>query len=342
MRSSANGARVAGVGCVAVSRGVGAACAPSRAWMIAAALVLAGCAAPPRVPADAEPEAPAGTASSVLAAPAPTRHETVLALGGERLQAEWHLPPATAGRPRGLVTLQHGFMRECHHLRGTAQAIARAGLATLCLNTSVAGGNPAVARVFAEALAAGQMRLPDGGELPPRIVVAGFSAGAHFAVVLGARLVDVAPARVAGAVLLDPVAGRAFEPALERLSTTGERPVLSLAAKSDGCNARHNAHPALRRMAEAAQAAGRDGFVGVVFGARSTHMDAEGEDTDWLAFMACGRLWPDATIVSALRSLAAAWAADLIDGRRSGAAWPGGAMLEGWLGSEPRQLQPLR
>lgn len=319
-----------------------------RAWrripciLLAAALALAGCASPPGTPSAGAEGGAAGEATSSL--PAPARHADILVLGGARVAAEWHLPHLShlphpsAGAPRGLVTLQHGFMRQCHHLRGTAAALARAGLATLCLNTSVAGGNPELARSLADALAAGQLRLPDGSELPGRIVVAGFSAGAHFAVVLGARLVDVAPARVAGAVLLDPVAGRAFEPALERLSAKGERPVLSLAAKSDGCNARHNAHPALRRMAEAARAAGREGFAGVVFGERSTHMDAEGEDTDWLAFMACGRAWPDETIVSTLRSLAAAWAADLVDGRRSGAAWPGGAMLEGWLGSGRVQL----
>lgn len=299
--------------------------------VLAVALTLGGCATPPGTSAEASRPGAAGAPPP--SGPEPVRHADLLVLGSERLVAEWHLPASSVGAPQGLVTLQHGFMRQCHHLRGTAAAIARAGLATLCLNTSVAGGNPELARSLADALAAGRLRLPDGTELPARIVVAGFSAGATFAVVSGARLAEVAPERLAGAVLLDPVAGRAFEPALERLSARGDRPVLSLAAKSDGCNARHNAHPALRRMAAAAREAGRDGFAGVVFGERSTHMDAEGEDTDWLAFMACGRLWPDPSLVAALRSLAAAWTADLVQGRRSGPAWPGGAMLEGWLGA---------
>jgi hypothetical protein len=330
-----------------VGKGVGRAGGMGGGWLAAAlalALALAGCAAPPATPPATPPDAPHDGATRTDAAPPattlPMRHESLLVLGAERVSAEWHLPPPAAGAPRGLVTLQHGFMRQCHHLRGTAAAIARTGLATLCLNTTVTGGNPALAGSLADALAAGQIRLPDGREPPGRIVVAGFSAGAHFAVVLGARLAEVAPARVVGAVLLDPVAGRAFEPALERLSGRGERPVLSLAAKSDGCNARHNAHPALRRMAEAARAAGREDFAGVVFGERSTHMDAEGEDTDWLAFLACGRLWPDASIVSALRNLAAAWSIDLIEGRRSGPAWPGGAMLEASL--RPGTVQLLR
>ena len=195
MRSSAWGSRAGFVAALAL--------------VLSLVLGLAGCAAPGAPQVDGPREGAGRTGASQPAEPVPARHEAFLALAGERVSVEWHLPPASAAPPRGLVTLQHGFMRQCHHLRGTAAAIARAGLATLCLNTSVAGGNPALAHRLADALAGGQVRLPDGRELPARIVVAGFSAGAHFAVVLGARLVDVAPARVAGAVLLDPVAGRA-------------------------------------------------------------------------------------------------------------------------------------
>lgn len=311
-----------------------------------ASLLFAGCASPP--PATA-PDGPAVRVDF-------QRVMHPLELGGQTVQAEWHLPAAGDSPARGLVTLQHGFMRECRHLRSLAVALAQAGLATLCVNASVAGGGADLARALADGLAAGRVGLPAVGGTPgprPRsgasgeplpayapIIVAGFSAGAHFAVVLGARLAELAPTRVAGAVLLDPVAGRGFEPPLRQLSTEGQRPVLSLAAKSDGCNARHNAHPALRRMAEAAQAAGRGSFAGVVFDERSTHMDAEGEDTDWLAFLACGRRWPDSEVVSALRRLAVAWAIDLAAGRQAGPAWPGGAMLEGLVAAGV--VQPLR
>ena len=311
-----------------------------------ASLLLLGCASPPLATA---PDGPAVRVDF-------QRVVHPLELGGQTVQAEWHLPAAADGPARGLVTLQHGFMRECRHLRSLAAALAQAGLATLCVNVSVAGGNAELARALAEGLAAGRVgpRAAGGapgpqargaalGERLPAeapIVVAGFSAGAHFAVVLGARLAELAPTRVAGAMLLDPVAGRGFEPPLQQLSAEGRRPVLSLAAKSDGCNARHNAHPALRRMAEAAQVAGRGGFAGIVFGEHSTHMDAEGEDTDWLAFLACGRRWPDAQVVSTLRRLAVAWAADLAAGRQAGPAWPGGAMLEGLVATG--MVQPLR
>jgi pimeloyl-ACP methyl ester carboxylesterase len=173
--------------------------------------------------------------------------------------------------------------------------------------------------------------------------VSGHSAGAHFAVVLGAHLAGRHPQAVAGAVLLDPVAGRGFGEAALALAEGARRPVLSIAAAEHPCNARHNAHPALRRVAEAARAAGGDGFIGVVQGEGSTHMDAEGEDTDALAWLACGRRWPDLTHVAALRELAAAWAAGLAVGsqgeRPNGQwqpaelAWPGGERFEGWLRS---------
>jgi hypothetical protein len=225
----------------------------------------------------------------------------------------------------GLVTLQHGFSRQCSHLRGTARALAAAGAATLCLEASMAGGNAALAGAFAARLAEPGF-APPGRPRPARVVVAGFSA-AHFAVVLGAQLAELEPGRVAGAVLLDPVAGRGFEDALQRLGAQGRRPVLSIAAQASGCNARHNAHPALRRLREGPQpegaegaagaedaqgAQGAEGFAGVVFGAGSTHMDAEGEDTDVLAWLACGRQWPDAQIVRRLRELARCWTGRLL------------------------------
>jgi len=266
-----------------------------------ALLLVAACAgvSPPPGPGPGSAAPPQG----------PLRVTQTLQLAGGPVQAEWHLPASESAPASGLVTLQHGFSRQCSHLRGTARALAEAGAATLCLETSMAGGNPALARDFAALLAAPDF-APPGRPRPARIVVAGFSAGAHFAVVLGAQLVELVPGQVAGAVLLDPVAARGFEPALQRLAGQGSRPVLSIAAQASGCNARHNAHPALRRLREASQ-----GFAGVVFGEGSTHMDAEGEDTDLLAYLACGRQWPQARTVAQLRELAACWARGMLDAR---------------------------
>jgi pimeloyl-ACP methyl ester carboxylesterase len=301
----------------------------TAALALAALVGLAGCAAP---------------GPGLKPGAAPQGVEATLTVDGVDLPAHWHLP---AGPPRGLVTLQHGFSRSCRHLRGTAAAISAAGLAVLCLDASMTGGNAALARALADMLAVqldtGRIALPDGRTAPPRVVVSGHSAGAHFAVVLGAHLARRHPQAVAGAVLLDPVAGRGFAEAALALAEGARRPVLSIAAAEHPCNARHNAHLPLRRVAEAARAAGGDGFIGVVQGEGSTHMDAEGEDADALAWLACGRRWPDPANVAVLRELAAAWVMRLSGGPRREATggskpsadptWPGGERFEGWLRS---------
>jgi len=300
-----------------------------RLALLLAALGLAGCAGlvgpsgGPGVPGGlgaAGPSDPLGASQAqVLAvAPTPTRTQATLTLDAVEYRAEWVLP---TGPALGLVTLQHGFSRSCRHLRGTASALAKAGLMVLCLDASMTGGNAVLARRLAQALAEGEI-APPGRAMPERVVVSGHSAGAHFAVVLGAELARRAPQRVAGAVLLDPVAGRGFEEALQALSQTGLRPVLSVAAREHPCNARHNAHPALRRLREATVAAGRDGLAGVVQGEGSTHMDAEGEDTDLIAWAACGRQWPDPAHVATLRALLVHWAGDLAAARTPAEAGP--------------------
>ena len=71
--------------------------------------------------------------------------------------------------------------------------------------------------------------------LAQQIIVGGHSAGARFAVRLGERLAALAPQRLAGALLFDPVATPGFEAQL----------------------------PALRRVRQDALDAGHEGFVGV-------------------------------------------------------------------------------
>jgi pimeloyl-ACP methyl ester carboxylesterase len=253
-----------------------------------------------------------------------------LTLGGVSHAAEWWLPE---GEALGLMTLQHGFARDCSTVRETARQIARRGLMTLCVDASMAGGNPALADALAAALAAG-MTAPDGQALPKRIVAGGHSAGAHFAVRLGQQLAALAPERLAGAVLFDPVAAAGFEANLAGLSAAGQRPVLAITANAAGCNARHNAYPALRRMRQDALAAVASGFVGLQLTQGSTHVDVEGEDTGALAVAACGQGRPQPENVQALRTLAAAWAHDLASGRRSDAFYPGGEFVEALLAAQ--------
>jgi pimeloyl-ACP methyl ester carboxylesterase len=278
-----------------------------------AALLVGGC-------ASAQPAAPSAGGEVVAA---------VLNIGGTDYSVDWFLPDAPAA---ALVTLQHGFARDCSRLRGTGQALMARGLMALCVNASMAGGNPRLAEALATTLLSGIV-APGGRELPQKIVVGGHSAGGLFASRVGWQLAASAPQRLAGALLFDPVdAGDALRANLMVVSATGERPVLAVTANASGCNAQANALPALRQLRQDAVGAGRDGFVGLQLTDRSTHVDAEGRDTDLLAVVACGQGAPRPANTATLRMLAAQWALDAAAGTREPAYYPGGAVVDALLG----------
>lgn len=256
------------------------------------------------------------SAAGYSATPAPRVFETSLTLGEQTLSARWTLP---AGEVRGVALLQHGFTRRCTHLTGTTRYWADAGLAVLCVDVSGVAGAVWLPDDLADALAGDRLRLPDGAALPERIVVAGHSAGATFAVRVGARLAALAPGRLSGAVLLDPVASRGLDEALHAISQGGARPVLAALAQPGPCNANGSAEPVLHGLLARVRATGGDGFVGVRFGPGSTHVDAEGEDTTAMAVRACGQGWPQEGHVRALRELGSGWALEMIAGTADGA-----------------------
>jgi hypothetical protein len=248
-----------------------------------------------------------------------------IVLAGREYVAEWALPDGPAA---ALVTVQHGFQRECANVRDTALKLMDAGLMTLCVNAPMAGGNPALADALAVALASGAVAVPDGRALPAVLIAGGHSAGGHFASRLGATLSSLAPQRFAGLMLFDPVAAAGFEANLQAASAGGLRPIRTVSANPGACNAQNNAYPALASVQQAARLAGRDDFVGVQLIDRSTHIDVEGQDTDWLAVTACMQGTPTAANVATLRTLAARWSTDMAVGRRSAAWYPGGVALE--------------
>ncbi len=258
----------------------------------------------------------------------------VLWLGGAEVDAVWYLP---AGDPTALVIVQHGFMRRCEHLRATTRQFMERGLAALCLNAEMAGGNRALAEALAAALQGGLI-APGGAAVPKTVIVGGHSAGALFASHLGAALAKSAPGRLAGAILFDPVAGAGFAANLQAISADGLRPVLAASANASGCNAQNNADPALRQLRSAAIAGGRDGFVGLRLRDRSTHVDAEGDDTTALAVRACGHGWPRRSNATVLRTLATQWAVDMARGARDAVVYPGGVFVEQLLREGAAQL----
>lgn len=291
-------------------------------WLLTAAVVagVAACASAP--PGPGEPVAgPMPGARAAGADQPPGQHvEVPLQLGDAEVRAHWYLPARAPDLPQAgtdvLLVLQHGFSRRCGHLRETSALLMATGVTVLCLDAPMAGGNPVLAATLGDALARalaapsaaalpGDLAVPDGRPMPPRVVVGGHSAGARFAVALGDRLLDRAPRHVAGALLFDPVATAGFGSQLSRLADAGRRPVLAVFAPAHGCNARLNAWPDLLRVRREALDAGRDGFVGILLTDGATHADVEGEDTDWLAAAACGR--PVPANVAIVRAAARAW-----------------------------------
>jgi hypothetical protein len=261
--------------------------------------------------------------------------DTTINVAGTEYAARWWLP---AGTPVGLALVEHGFTRRCQNIDGTARALRDQGLLALCLTVPLAGGNSVLADALA-ALVVNGLTAPDGQPLPARWVVGGHSAGGDFAVRLGSTLALLAPERIGGAVLWDPVpSGSGFVDELLALSAGGARPVLAVTANPGGCNANGNVLPALRTLQQGLAGAGADTFVGVLLTDRSTHVDVEAENSNRYAWAACRQGPPRAWNVQALRDLSAIWARDIVTGMRSPAAYPGGATVEALLAAQRADL----
>lgn len=283
-----------------------------------AALVAAAVLALAPATADAQSSSSFPTSSQAGCAAAGqggTCVEEPIELAGSRYDARWYLP---SGPASALMLVEHGFARSCANLHGTAQAIAAQGLVVVCLDEDMTAGNPALASAFADALAARSLVPPNGVPLPDRYIVGGHSAGGHFAALVGAGLVERGYPDLAGAVLFDPVAAGGFSAALQTVSGSGTRPVLSIAARPSVVNLFDNSFGALASLDA--------GFVGVqllwsaVGSGRpvggSCHIDAEGEDTDLIGIAGAGCA-PDPVQTARLRDFAATWARDLAAGTRT-------------------------
>jgi hypothetical protein len=261
--------------------------------------------------------------------------DTTINVAGVEYPARWWLP---AGPALGLALLEHGFTRRCQNIDGTARALRDQGLLTLCVTVPLTGGNPVLAEALA-ALMVNGLTAPGGLPLPAAWVVAGHSAGGDFAVRLGSTLSQLAPQRIRGAVLWDPVpSGSGFIDELRSISAGGARPVLAITANPGPCNANGNVLPPLRSLQQDLAAVGADTFVGVQLTDRSTHVDVEAENSNRLAWATCKQGRPRTYNVQALRALSAAWARDIVTGTRSPAFYPGGATVEALIDARRAEL----
>ena len=251
-----------------------------------------------------------------------------LTVGGTSWNVDWYLP---AGDAAALMTYQHGFSRGCGNHRDTSKRIMGRGIMVLCLNAPMSGGNPALAAQLGDAITARTIQPPEGRALPVNVIVGGHSAGGHFASAVGARLAQNGYAALKGAMLFDPVAAEGYTNNLVAISAYGQRPVLAITANSNVCNSFNNTNGALRQVRNTALANGYSGFVGLQLTSGSTHVDSEGNNTDFVGYAACLSAAPRSSNTAWLRDLSAAWVNDMARGTRDANAYPGGAYVQNLL-----------
>lgn len=279
-------------------------------WLTAAALAVGA------VNASADTTVYSGSDGKVINAQ--------LTVGGTSYNVDWYLPSTPAA---ALMTYQHGFSRGCGNHRDSSKRIMARGVMVLCLNANVSGGNPDLGAKLADLIASRTMVAPGGVAVPANTIVGGHSAGGHFASAVGARLAQVGYPYLKGAMLFDPVAAGGFTNNLVAISNYGQRPVYAITANGGLCNQFNNAYGALRQISNSARASGRDGFVGLQLTSNSTHVDSEGNNTDFIGYSACLNLPPKTANTAYLRDLSAAWVNDLARGTRDTNAYPGGGYV---------------
>lgn len=259
-----------------------------------------------------------------------------LTIGGSSYSVDWYLPNATA---TALMTFEHGFSRNCGHLRGSSKAIAEKGVMVLCVNADMSGGNAALGNALGDLLASRALTPPAGKVLPQNYIVGGHSAGGHFASVVGARLVANGYPSLKGAILFDAVASDGFSANVAAISNNGARPVLSVAARPSVTNLTNNQFGALESL--------NTGYVGIqlvwtgfsIFGpyGGSCHTDVEGENTDFIG--TAGALCsPNSTQTARLRDFGSNWARDLATGTTTAAYWCTNEDVMSTCGSKVRDL----
>lgn len=282
------------------------------------------------------PAAQADAACNSYSSSSSTCVNSTLSVAGTSYSVDWYLPNATAS---ALMVFQHGFSRDCANLRGSSKAVAEKGVMVLCVNADMTGGNPAFASALGDVLAARTFAPPGGRALPVRYLVAGHSAGGHFASALGARLVALGYPNLGGAVLFDPVASTDFTANLEAISASGTRQVLAVTARPSVTNLFNNSHGALTGLSNpyvGVQLVWAKYTLGFPVGG-SCHIDVEGENTDVIGIVGAG-CSANSTQTARLRDFGSTWARDLATGTRTAAYYCTDANVISTCGSKVKDL----
>lgn len=268
------------------------------------------------------------------------RTEVTLALpcnGTTNVAADWSIPQGVT--PTGFIWLQHGFARGKANFTDLATRYAARGWIVVTPNLAAFGTcnindaatHTAIASLIVGSTASGsaleasydaartKLALP-AANLPSNVLLSGHSAGGAAMTVVGGLVNTNASsavrARLKGLVLLDPVENSSNGMAAQ-LPNLKSKPVYTISGGDSSCNSNSSGTKALLPT--------RTGFAGVRLPS-GCHCDAEADSTDGLCTLVCGT--PKAENKAALKQLAADWASDLLSGKTTASAYPGGDYYE--------------
>jgi dienelactone hydrolase len=250
-----------------------------------------------------------------------------------------------AGTPKGLIWVQHGFLRSGSNIADLASKYAAQGYIAFAPTLPTANiygctlediGNNTdflenVADLFGQALDASEKlarsfaaAAASAGRsdltLPADLVLSGHSAGGEAVIYVANRLRTTYPVTwtgLHGLVLLDPVKsfiGDNMESGLQGLDNTTVG-ILTISAALELCNDFDTGTDEVQSQVH------RD-FVGVRI-TTGVHTDAEGATTDIVGELACGFLTD--SNVAILQTLAVGWADDFFGGTTTATYYPGGS-----------------
>jgi hypothetical protein len=232
-------------------------------------------------------------------------------IAGKNYSGRWYLPSVQA---EGVVYLQHGYSRNYGKVADLATSLMNRGLMVLSINAAMNQGAQAFALKVADQLRLNPPTPPNGDQWPAQLILSGHSAGGAHVGYIGGQLVTAGYPNLAGMILFDPVEGPDLQPHLQGVVDAGV-PVRAILANSGSCNAQGGTH------ADLGDLTGTD-FTGIKLTNRSSHVDAEGGNTDWLMRFFCGA--PQSYNVELVQSFAAAWAVDMVAGSFNADYYPGG------------------
>ena len=237
-----------------------------------------------------------------------------VSIEGTNYPGRWYLP---AQQPQGVVYLQHGFSRNATRLSNLAEGLMARGLMVLSINAGMTQGAQSLAQAVAEQLSTNPPTPPNGYLWPSRLVVAGHSAGGAHAGYIAGYLATEAYSGLAGVILFDPAEGPDLQPHLQAAVDAGV-PVRAILANKGSCNSQGSTHVDLKNLT------GTD-YTGIKLTSRSSHVDAEGSNTDWLMRFFCGA--PQSYNITTVQEFTSAWAVDMITGSYSSEYYPGGLQV---------------